>query len=55
MIGDVLRNTWSIFLGLIFLMLGNGLQGTLIGWRATFEGFSAGMTVELGKRPGTSN
>ena len=44
MIGDVLRNTWSIFLGLIFLMLGNGLQGTLIGWRATFEGFSAGMT-----------
>lgn len=40
MIIDMLKNTWSIFLGVIFLMLGNGLQGTLTGWRATFEGFS---------------
>src|SRR5210317_2323195 len=40
MIIDMFRNTWSIFLGVIFLMLGNGLQGTLTGWRATFEGFS---------------
>ena len=39
MIVDILKNTWSIFLGFGFLMLGNGLQGTLTGWRATYEGF----------------
>jgi len=44
MISGVLKNTWSIFLGIGFLMLGNGLQGTLISWRATFEGFSASTT-----------
>ena len=44
MITGVLKNTWSIFLGIGFLMLGNGLQGTLISWRATFEGFSTSTT-----------
>jgi MFS family permease len=44
MISSIVRNTWSIFLGLSFLMLGNGLQGTITGWRATYEGFSAGVT-----------
>ena len=44
MISKILQNTWSIFLGMLFLMLGNGLQGTLISWRATFEGFSASTT-----------
>jgi MFS family permease len=44
MIGSIVQNTWSIFLGLAFLMLGNGLQGTITGWRATYEGFSAGTT-----------
>lgn len=40
----VLRNTWPLFLGLLFLMLGNGLQGTLLGIRGADEGFS---TTEL--------
>ena len=44
MIGSIVRNTWSIFLGLSFLMLGNGLQGTITGWRAAIEGFSATTT-----------
>ncbi len=25
----VMRTTWPLFLGLMFLMVGNGLQGTL--------------------------
>lgn len=44
MISSVLKNTWPLFLGLAFLMLGNGLQGTLISWRATYEGFSPSTT-----------
>ena len=44
MIGSIVQNTWSIFLGLSFLMLGNGLQGTITGWRATYEGFNATTT-----------
>ena len=38
----VLRTTWPLFLGLMFLMLGNGLQGTLLGIRGAEEGFSTG-------------
>ncbi len=36
----VLRTTWPLFLGLMFLMLGNGLQGTLLGIRGNIEGFT---------------
>jgi len=36
---DALRSTWALFLGLGLLMLGNGLQGTLISIRAQFEVF----------------
>jgi MFS family permease len=36
----VLRTTWPLFLGLMFLMLGNGLQGTLLGIRGAIEQFS---------------
>jgi MFS family permease len=47
MIG-VLRTTWPLFLGLMFLMLGNGLQGTLLGIRGAEEGFStAQMSVVM--------
>jgi MFS family permease len=38
----VLRNTWPLFLGLMFLMLGNGLQGTLLGIRGDQAGFTTG-------------
>ena len=41
---QIVKNTWSIFLGLAILMLGNGLQGTLTGWRAIYEGFSPSTT-----------
>ena len=40
MVIETLRKTWPLFLGMSFLMLGNGLQGTLVSWRATYEGFS---------------
>ena len=36
----VLRNSWPLFLGVMLLMLGNGLQGTLLGIRGSIEGFS---------------
>ena len=37
----VLSNSWALFLGLLLLMLGNGLQGTLLGLRGAIEGFDA--------------
>ncbi|MFP6776061.1 MAG: MFS transporter [PS1 clade bacterium] len=40
MSGNVLRLCWPLFLGIFILTLGNGLQGTLSGWRADAEGFS---------------
>jgi MFS family permease len=36
MIG-VLKNTWALMLGILLLMLGNGLQGTLLGVRGALE------------------
>ena len=41
---SVLRTTWPLLLGLLFLMIGNGLQGTLLGIRGKIEGFS---TLEI--------
>lgn len=38
---QVLRSSWALLLGMILLMVGNGLQGTLIGVRGQIEGFSA--------------
>jgi len=38
------RSAWALLLGLALLMLGNGLQGTLLGVRATIEGFSTQTT-----------
>jgi len=40
MMGAVLKNSWALFLGVMLLMLGNGLQGTLLGIRGAIEGFS---------------
>jgi len=40
MLSTVIRSTWPLFLGILFIGLGNGLQGTLSSWRADFEGFS---------------
>lgn len=34
-----LTSSWPLFFGLSLIMLGNGLQGTLLGVRATMEGF----------------
>jgi len=39
-----IRSAWALLLGLVFLMLGNGLQGTLLGVRATLDGFSTQTT-----------
>lgn len=36
----VLRNSWALLLGIMLLMLGNGMQGTLLGIRGSLEHFS---------------
>ena len=38
------RATWALLVGVGFIMLGNGLQGTLLGLRATMEGFPTFVT-----------
>ncbi len=40
--GYVLKNSWALLFGMFLLMLGNGVQGTLLGIRGSLEGFSAG-------------
>jgi MFS family permease len=40
----VILNCWALFLGLALIMLGNGLQGSLLGLRASIEGFSLSVT-----------
>lgn len=37
---QVLRSSWALLLGMLLLMVGNGLQGTLLGVRGGMEGFS---------------
>ncbi|ARO14910.1 MFS-type transporter [Ketogulonicigenium robustum] len=36
----VLVGSWAIFVGIFMLMIGNGMQGTLLGLRGEMEGFS---------------
>ncbi len=36
----ILKNAWALLLGMLLLMAGNGLQGTLLGIRGDLEGFS---------------
>jgi MFS family permease len=36
----VLRNSWALLLGMMLLMVGNGVQGTLLGIRGGIEGFT---------------
>lgn len=36
----VLTSSWALLLGMMLLMVGNGLQGTLLGVRGSIEGFS---------------
>ena len=38
--GQVLSRSWALLLGMMLLMVGNGLQGTLLGVRGGIEGFS---------------
>ncbi|AGT09592.1 MFS transporter [Paracoccus aminophilus] len=38
----VLRTTWPLLLGVLLLMVGNGMQGTLLGIRGSLEGISPG-------------
>ncbi len=37
---QVFASSWALFLGMFMLMIGNGLQGTLLGLRGEVEGFS---------------
>ena len=36
----VLAASWPLLLGVMLLMVGNGVQGTLLGVRGAIEGFS---------------
>ena len=38
---SVLQNTWALMIGMLLLMLGNGLQGTLLGVRGALENMDA--------------
>lgn len=37
---QVLKSAWALLLGICLLMVGNGMQGTLLGIRGEIEGFS---------------
>ncbi len=39
----LVQNAWALLLGMLLLMIGNGLQGTLLGIRGSLEGFSPGV------------
>ncbi len=41
---DVIKGSWALLFGMMLLMVGNGLQGTLLGVRGDIEGFS---TLEM--------
>jgi MFS family permease len=41
---SILRQTWALLIGIAILMLGHGLQGTLLGLRANLEAFPAAVT-----------
>ncbi len=41
---QVIRSSWALLAGMFMLMIGNGLQGTLLGVRGGVEGFS---TLEM--------
>jgi MFS family permease len=41
---SALMTAWALLLGMALIMLGNGLQGTLLGLRATLEGFPTAVT-----------
>ncbi|MEJ2000657.1 MAG: MFS transporter, partial [Maritimibacter sp.] len=36
---EVLKSSWALLLGVMLLMVGNGIQGTLLGVRGNLEGF----------------
>jgi MFS family permease len=38
---QVLKSSWALLLGLLLLLVGNGLQGTLLGIRGAIEGWNA--------------
>ncbi len=38
---QVISSSWALMLGMMLLMVGNGLQGSLLGVRGDIEGFSA--------------
>jgi len=39
---SVMKHSWALLLGIFLLLLGNGVQGTLLGIRGVAEGFSTG-------------
>ncbi|MEL7262213.1 MAG: MFS transporter, partial [Pseudomonadota bacterium] len=41
---QVLTSAWALLMGMFLLMIGNGMQGTLLGIRGEIEGFS---TLEM--------
>ena len=42
----VFAGSWALPLGIMLLMVGNGVQGTLLGIRGDIEGFTTGPDVD---------
>ena len=43
----LLRNAWALLIGMLLLMIGNGVQGTLLGIRGSIEGFPPNIMAYL--------
>ena len=43
----MLKPTWALFIGMFLLMVGNGMQGTLLGLRSAIEGFTTSETAAI--------
>ena len=56
---SVMRNSWALLLGMMLLMLGNGIQGTLLGIRGVAatrrEGFAEVRAPRAGSLPSAIN
>ena len=40
----IISSCWALFLGMALIMLGNGLQNSLLGLHASHQGFSISVT-----------
>ena len=46
---SVMRSSWPLLLGILLLMVGNGMQGTLLGIRGGIEGIPSASDLNTGR------